>query len=153
MAASSESERLQSLSHIGLSLVLTALVFTILGAWYASSRPVAAIDAKKLDNYQQSLLSYAAESYLLADQYRHSRALANYTVVSTDKLHQAVSELAGTLETSPADSAVISDIKDTADQADDLAVILGDLAKAAAAGKQADFTGKLQDIQREVGSL
>jgi hypothetical protein len=150
MAASSESQRLQSLARFGLTLVALALMFTVLGAWYATSRPVAVIGTDTLKHYQESLQSYTAESYFLADQYRHGRALANYTAVSTDKLHQAVSDLADSLETQQSEPSIESKVADTADQANKLAEVLGDFTKAADSGQHADFTGKLKHIQDEV---
>jgi hypothetical protein len=98
MADASQSKRLQLLSKIGLSLVATALLLTLLGGWIASTRPVAAIDQSKLKNYQESLQSYAAEGLLLAQQYKAQRPTAVYTEVSFRKLFQATTDVADNLQ-------------------------------------------------------
>ncbi|MBX4190547.1 hypothetical protein KW794_00485, partial [Candidatus Saccharibacteria bacterium] len=98
MADASRSDRLQLLSKIGLILVAAAMILTLLGGWIASTRPVAAIDKSKLENYQKSLNSYAAEGLLLAKQYKAQRPLANYTEVSFSKLFEATSDVASKLQ-------------------------------------------------------
>lgn len=149
MAASSESPKLQALAKVGLNCVAIALVLTLLGGWIVASRPVAAIDEGKLQKYQDSLRSYINESLLLAQQYQHQRTLANFTTVSANKLHTAVSDLASQLETERPEPAVKAAAQTTADQANQLADTLADFSKAADQGRSANFVDQLQALQHE----
>src|SRR4051812_21261098 len=98
MADASRSDRLQLILKTGLIFAGLALILVLLGGWIASSRPVSAIDQSKLENYQKSLHSYAAEGLLLAKQYKARRPLANYTEVSFKKLFEATSDVANNLQ-------------------------------------------------------
>jgi hypothetical protein len=150
MAASSESHRLQMLSKIGLLTVGVALVLTVAGAWFASSRPVAEIDASKFQNYSDSLQSYANESSMLAVQYEHGRSTANYAAVSADKLREAVSNLAEQLQTETPKPGLKDKVDRAAGQASDLSDILADMSKAAENDTPGKFSDKIQAIAARV---
>jgi hypothetical protein len=151
MAASSKSERLQSLSHIGLSLVTIALVLVLLGAWYASSKPVAAIDSIKLENYQKSLHSYATEGLMLAKQYQHQRTLSNYMEVSSRQLYLGASDVEEKLQTETPQVNVEEKVEDTSKRATALADVLAELSQEPDQDELASLMSKLRSLQQELG--
>jgi hypothetical protein len=152
MAASSDSEKLQFASKIGSVFVAVAFVLTLAGSWFASSQPIAAIDEKKLENYQKSLQSYAEESLLIAKQYEHNRSLTNYTTVSTEKIYEAVSSLALSLQTELPEGGLEDSVDQTAQQATELSDVLSGLSKAAQEGGESTASSELQEIIEELQS-
>jgi hypothetical protein len=150
MAASSKSERLQSLSHSGLSLVAVALVLVLLLAWYASSKPVAAIDSIKLENYQKSLHSYAAEGLMLAKQYQHQRTLSNYMEVSSRQLYLGASDVDEKLQTETPQANVEEKVEDTSKRATALADVLSELSQEPDQDELASLMSKLRSLQQEL---
>jgi hypothetical protein len=150
MAASSESQRLQSYSKFGLLSVGLALILTLSGSWFASSRPIAAIDQQKLENYHESLQSYAHEGLFIAQQYEHTRALANYTAVSSQKIYVAVSDLNTLLQTELPTDGLKNKVQQTSDQATELSDELSTLSKIAENGATSHSSQKLQSIVAEL---
>jgi hypothetical protein len=150
MTASSKSQRLQSLSHIGLSFVTIALVLVLLGAWYASSKPVAAIDSIKLENYQKSLHSYATEGLMLAKQYQHQRTLSNYMEVSSRQLYLGASEVDEKLQTETPQVNVEEEVEDTSKRATALADVLAELSQEPDQDELASLMSKLHSLQQEL---
>lgn len=150
MAASKNSKRLQLLSKIGLSLVAAALLSTLLGGWIAASQPVADIDQSKLTNYQESLQSYAAESLLLAQQYKAQRPTAAYTEVSFKKLFQATTDVADSLQAQQPKSGLDKAVKQTGDQANNLADVLAKLSKLPSGAELNHDISSLMNIQQQL---
>jgi hypothetical protein len=152
MADSSQSKRLQVISRVGLILVAVAMVLTLVGGWIASTRPVAAIDQSKLENYQKSLQSYAAEGLLLAKQYQASRPTANYTEVSFKKLFEATSDVANNLQEQEPEANLDKAVNKTADEANDLADALSKLSKLPGQDKLHDLISQLTDVRQQIES-
>ncbi|HVI60918.1 MAG TPA: hypothetical protein VM535_02035, partial [Candidatus Saccharimonadales bacterium] len=135
---------------IGLSLAAVFLLLTVLGAWFASTRPVAAIDQTKLENYQKSLRSYTAESQLLANQAKDQRTLSDYQKVSAEKLYFAASDVAEKLQTEPPDAGLSQQVGQTADQAADLTDTLSRLSGSPDEDELDDILSSLSDIRSEL---
>lgn len=129
MAAPEQSERLKLISKVSEILVSIALVLTLVGGWIASTRPVAAIDQSKLQNYQESLQSFAAEGLLLAQQFKAQRPTAAYTEVSFRKLFQAATDVADNLQQQQPEAGLDQAVKQTDDQANNLADALAKLSQ------------------------
>jgi hypothetical protein len=146
MAASSESQRLQSYSKLGLIFTGLALLLTLLCGWLATNPAVADIDHQKFENYHDSLQSYAHEGLFIAEQYEHTRAPANYTVVSSQKLHDAVSDLNTLLQTETPADGLEKDVQQAADQAIELEDVLSKLSQTAEQGGKSSASKQLRSI-------
>jgi hypothetical protein len=149
MADASRSERLQLLSKAGLLVVAVFLLLTLLGGWIASTRPVAAIDNTKLENYQKSLHSYAAEGVFLAQQYKDQRPTSNYTKVSAQKLFEATSDVADELQAEEPEQNVEKQVDDTAKLANELADNLSKLAQLPDADEVNDIISQLKQAEHQ----
>jgi hypothetical protein len=150
MAAPEQSERLKLVSRAGEVLVTIALVLTLIGGWIASTRPVAAIDQSKLQTYQESLQSYAAEGSLLAQQLKAQRPTAAYTEVSFKKLFQATTDLADNLKEQQPEASLSKAVKQTDDQADKLADAFAKLSQLPSGAELNSLISNVTSVRQQL---
>jgi hypothetical protein len=150
MAAPEQSERLKLVSRAGEILVTIALVLTLIGGWIASTRPVAAIDQSKLQTYQESLQSYAAEGSLLAQQLKAQRPTAAYTEVSFKKLFQATTDLADNLKEQQPEASLSKAVKQTDDQADKLADAFAKLSQLPSGAELNSLISNVTSVRQQL---
>jgi hypothetical protein len=153
MAASSQSMKLQLISKVGLSFVSVALILSLLLGWVFSTRPIAAIDQNKLEDYQNNLTSYAIEGVLLAKQYQARRPTSNYATVSFSKLFEATSDTADKLQEEQPEPGLEQKVKKTADQASQLADTLTKLSAQPEQGELANLISKLNGINEQLEEI
>jgi hypothetical protein len=150
MAAPEQSERLKLVSRAGEVLVTIALVLTLIGGWIASTRPVAAIDQSKLQTYQESLQSYAAEGSLLAQQLKAQRPTAAYAEVSFKKLFQATTDLADSLKGQQPEAGLSKAVKQTDDQADKLADAFAKLSQLPSGAELNSLISNVTSVRQQL---
>jgi hypothetical protein len=150
MAAPEQSERLKLVSRAGEVLVTIALVLTLIGGWIASTRPVAAIDQSKLQTYQESLQSYAAEGSLLAQQLKAQRPTAAYAEVSFKKLFQATTDLADNLKEQQPEASLSKAVKQTDDQADKLADAFAKLSQLPSGAELNSLISNVTSVRQQL---
>jgi hypothetical protein len=150
MAAPEQSERLKLVSRAGEILVTIALVLTLIGGWIASTRPVAAIDQSKLQTYQESLQSYAAEGSLLAQQLKAQRPTAAYAEVSFKKLFQATTDLADNLKEQQPEASLSKAVKQTDDQADKLADAFAKLSQLPSGAELNSLISNVTSVRQQL---
>jgi hypothetical protein len=148
MAGPSNSRHLRAESKAGLYTVAIALVVTILAGWFTSSQKVAALNGAKLQSYQQSLHSYAAESELLAYQAQHGRAPANFTRESAQKLYEAVSDVRANLQLETPEAGVAGQVKRTQKQASELTDALAQLVRSPDAQQLGQLVSKFDALKQ-----
>jgi hypothetical protein len=153
MAAPEQSERLKLISKTGEILVSIALVLTLIGGWIASTRPVAAIDQTKLQNYQESLQSYAAEGLLLAQQLKAQRPTAAYTEVSFRKLFQAVTDVADNLQQQHPETGLDQAVKQTDDRANNLSDALAKLSQLPSGAELNNDIATLANVRQQLEKM
>jgi DNA-binding ferritin-like protein len=147
--ANSRESRLQPIVNYTLTAVAVALVLTVLGAWIATSRPVSTINKDSLQKMVESLHSYAAESSIVASQYKNHHATNNFTEVSATKLHDAVSSLSDQLEEQKIDPSVKEQVKDVTKQATDLGDALSELIQLPGDKQASQILQQINDIKQE----
>jgi hypothetical protein len=150
MAAPEQSERLKLVSRAGEILVTIALVLTLICGWIASTRPVAAIDQSKLQTYQESLQSYAAEGSLLAQQLKAQRPTAAYAEVSFKKLFQATTDLADNLKETQPEAGLGEAVKQANDQADKLADAFAKLSQLPSGAKLNSLISNVTSVRQQL---
>jgi hypothetical protein len=152
-SANNRSKELQAFSTIGITLIAVALVITILAGWYASSRSVSALGESSFSRIQDSLSSYAAESQLLASEYRDHRAPNNFVKISANKLHDAVNTLADGAEEQDVEPAVAQKSQQLTNQANKLGQALSELSRLPRSHRAARLDQAIKKVRSEVSQL
>jgi hypothetical protein len=150
--ANARDSRLRPIANYSLVAIAVALVFTVLAGWFASSRPVSAIDKDKLEKITQDLHSYAAESSLLAIQYKNHRTLNNYTETSAAKLHNTVSSLSDQVKEQTIDPSVKDQANEVLEYANDLEDALSNLIQLPGDKQAVKILDQINNIKQETES-
>jgi hypothetical protein len=127
--ASVPHKQLQQYVNYALLAIAGLLTLTVLAAWFASSQAVVTMDQEQLTKTSEDLLSYAAESKILAEQYADNRSTDNFTKIAATRLHESVSSLADQIEESDIDPADERQADKILEHATDLTDNLSDLSR------------------------
>lgn len=150
---SNNKPNLQHIANYFLITVAVGMVVTLLAGWVASSRSLSATDKTKLEQTASSLKSYAAESYILAQQYQEGRTTDNYIKISAVKLQYAVSSLNNQLQEQPVKHDVAEQANEVSQQATELQSALSDLSRLPDKQKAAKLAKKIKGIQERVAAI